>query len=415
MEKARIVRTELVPIGSVQPHPENARRGNMQRIERSLRENGQYRPIVVDEATGYILGGNHTFRVARDKLGWGHIEATFVQCTEARARAILAVDNSSSDDATYDDDALLTLLDRIAEDNLLPAAGFDVADLDDLRLTLADGFPFEGRTDPDEAPGLPSEPPVCATGDVWQLGPHRLVVGDATDPAAWSVALDGREADLLWTDPPYGVDYVGKTKDELRIVNDALSDGPLIDLIGAAFGLGLKHTRPGAAWYVTAPPGPLFHVFADVLGGNGVWRQTLMWIKDQFVLGRSDYHYRHEPILYGWTPGGAHRAPPDRTQDTVHEVDRPKASREHPTMKPVELIEKHLLNSSDAGALVVDPFAGSGSTMIAAHRHARMAAMIELDPRYADVICRRYEEFTGESPVRDGEQVSFTVERDSLE
>jgi site-specific DNA-methyltransferase (adenine-specific) len=227
----------------------------------------------------------------------------------------------------------------------------------------------------------------------------------------WELLLGGEHADLVWTDPPYGVGYVGKTADRLQIPNDALEGRALQGLLAAAFDSALPHLRPGAAVYVAAPSGALFLDFAVVLAERNLWRQTLVWVKDQFVMGRSDYHYRHESIFYGWVPGGPHRAPPDRTQDTVWEIDRPRRSAEHPTMKPVALIARALENSTLPGQLVVDPFAGSGSTLIAAHGSGRAARLIELDPDYADVICRRFQGHTGVLPVRNGVPVDFTETR----
>ena len=215
---------------------------------------------------------------------------------------------------------------------------------------------------------------------------------------------------MVWTDPPYGVSYVVKTADALTIENDALDADGLDDFLRSVFALALTHTSPGACWYVAAPAGPLTMIFGQALIDLGVYRQMLIWVKDQFVMGHSDYHYRHEPVYYGWTPGAAHHALADRKQDTIHEADRPKRSKEHPTMKPVELIARHIGNSTDPGQLVVDPFGGSGSTLIACHTTGRPAALIELDPKYADVILRRYQEHTGAIPTRDGVEHDFTVQ-----
>lgn len=243
-------------------------------------------------------------------------------------------------------------------------------------------------------------------------------------------------ADAVWTDPPYGVAYVGKTKAALTIQNDNLGLGDLTEFLRRTLGAALAVCRPGGAWYVAAPAGPAFLAFATVLTELGVWRQTISWVKNVLVMGHSDYHYRHEPVfyghvpgaeppalppaeydettealLYGWAPGAAHQPPPDRKQDTVWEFPKPKASRQHPTMKPVALIEKALRNSTRAGSVVLDPFGGSGSTLIACHLTGRVARLVELDPRYVDVICRRYQQHTGVVPVLVGAgAVSFIEE-----
>jgi len=220
--------------------------------------------------------------------------------------------------------------------------------------------------------------------------------------------MAGLVADCVWTDPPYGVSYVGKTVDALTIDND---DDPvaLKKLLQLSFDAACVASKPGGAWYVAAPPGPLHAMFSDILDELGIWRQTLAWVKDSFVMGHSDYHYRHEPIFYGWKPGAAHYFIADRTQDTVWDIPRPKRSTEHPTMKPVALIDRALKNSTRPGETVLDPFGGSGSTLIAAHDTGRIARLVEIDPRYVDVICRRYQQHTGEKPIRNGQLHDFTA------
>lgn len=399
-----------VPIDTLRPFAGNPRRGDLGRIQESLNHHGQYRPLVVRAGTNEVLAGNHTLAAARE-LGWDQVAVTYVDCDDEQAAKIVLVDNRANDLATYDDAALLELLGPFEGD--LVGTGFTDAD---LAAMLADvGGPAEALTDPDEVPEAPAEP-VTVTGDVWLLGPHKVVCGDSTEAATYEALLgsfgeEGTEqADLVWTDPPYGVAYVGKTKDALTIENDTMEVDALHDFLLAAFTVTREATRKGAVWYVAAPPAVAGLAFARSLYTLGIWRQTLTWVKDVFVLGHSDYHYRHEAIYYGWTPGAPHQATPDRTQDTVWEFDRPKRSREHPTMKPVDLIDRALLNSTVPGALVLDPFGGSGSTLIACHQARRVARLIELDPRYVDVICRRYQEHTGTKPVRaaTGEPHDFT-------
>jgi site-specific DNA-methyltransferase (adenine-specific) len=242
------------------------------------------------------------------------------------------------------------------------------------------------------------------------LGDHRLHVGDSRDPEAYRAVMDGEHAHLLLTDPPYGVDYVGKTDEALTIDGD--SDG-VRDLITAALTNAHAHLANGAVFYVFSPPGPLVADFMGALADAGLkMRQTLIWVKDLFVLGHSDYHYKHEPVLYGWTEGGIHRYTGGRARDSVLNHARPQRSKDHPTMKPVALLEDMIGPSSRTTDLVLDPFGGSGSTLIACERLGRRARIIEIDPRYADVICRRYEEFRGILPVNaeTGEVVSFTGE-----
>lgn len=401
-----------LPVAELRTYHRNPRRGNTTVIAQSLTVNGQYRPIVVNGGTytgrpGEVLAGNHTLMAARD-LGWDSVAAVTVDVDEDQAARIVAVDNRSADLGEYDDRLLLELLADLPD---LDGTGYDPGDIAALEAALEaeiEQLPPAALTDPDSVPEA-GRHPFCETGDVWQLGPHRLAVGDSTDVGVWDRLLAGDKADMVWTDPPYGVSYVGKTKDALTIENDALSEDGLDDFIRSAFGAVFTSTRPGACWYVASPPGPLHLIFGGALHDLGVLRQSLVWLKDQFVMGRSDYHYKHEPIYYGWTPGAAHHPVPDRKQDSIHEVDRPKANKEHPTMKPVALIARHIENSTDPGDLVVDPFGGSGSTLIACHATERRAAVIELDRKYADVICRRYQEHTGTLPTRDGVPHDFTV------
>ena len=215
-------------------------------------------------------------------------------------------------------------------------------------------------------------------------------------------------ADCIWTDPPYGVSYVGKTKDALTIQNDSLNPKELRGLLDGAFGQALRYSDPGAAWYVAAPPGPLHLVFGNCLLDLGIYRQQIIWAKDVFVLGHADYHYKHEPNFYGYSPGytgrrgrGGEGWYGDHAQDTLWEIPRPKRSEDHPTMKPVELVIRSLSNSTTKGATVVDCFGGSGTTLIAAQISGRIARLIELGPKYCDVIARRYQELTGELPYNE--------------
>jgi site-specific DNA-methyltransferase (adenine-specific) len=265
----------------------------------------------------------------------------------------------------------------------------------------------------DEVPE--SAPPISRPGYIWSLGNHKLIVGDSKESDVFKRLMDGEAADLVWTDPPYGVDYVGKTEEALKIDNDSMSIEELQQFLKLTLGNAADWTKTGGGWYVAAPSGPQFLAFANVLTDLGIWRQTLVWIKDVFVMGRSDYHYKHEAIFYGWKPGSAHHEPPDRKQDTVWEFDRPKASREHPTMKPIDLIIKSLIMSTDKGAVVLDCFGGSGSTLIACERAGRVARLIEKDPRYADVICRRYQQVTGTRPVLTSTGEIYDFEADFYE
>ena len=402
-----------LPIDKLETYPGNPRKGDVEVIAESLLTNEQYRAVVVQAADpdrpengGTVLAGNHTF-IAAQQLGWSTIRAELHNVNDERARRIVLVDNRSADLGSYDERILAELL---AEQEDLTGTGYTSEDIASLEAKLAEEeeveFP-ELSNDPDDDSPTPPEDPHCQIGDVWRLGKHWLVVGDSTDPNTWDKLLGENKADMVWTDPPYGFSYTGRTRDSLKIKNDSLEGDDLGEFLRGSLGLALGFSKPGACWYVASPSSPNMNQFGIVLEELGVYRQLLIWVKDHFTLSHLDYHPRHEIIFYGWKPGAAHHAVPDRMQDTIHEIPRPSRSSDHPTMKPVELISRHIRNNSNPGDLVVDPFGGSGSTLLAAHSTGREAALIELDPRYADAICRRYQRHSGDLPTRDGEPHDF--------
>lgn len=358
---------------------------NLDAIKVSLTKFGQRKPIVVTDK-GVILAGNGTYEAAKD-LGWTHIDVSEAPADwdENTARAYALADNRTAELADWDFAVLNeTLMQLSDEDWDIEALGFEMPQV------------IEPETiDEDEIP-QPTDYKV-KIGDRWKLGEHILVCGDATELTAYDKLMGGEVADLVWTDPPYGVSYVGKTKDALIIENDNLNIGALEEFLRESFNAIFANTKPGACWYVAAPSGNLFQAFSVPLSELEVWRHTLVWVKDILVMGRADYHYRHESIFYGWTPGAAHQEPPDRKQDSVWEIPRPRVNKEHPTMKPVELITRAINNSSRANDLVLDPFAGSGSTLIAAEQTHRRARVMEIDPKYCDVIIARWERVTGKT------------------
>lgn len=396
-QSASALLTQLVEVDvdDLRLYAGNPRRGRVDLIAEGLERYGQYRPVVARRVDGTVLVGNHMLRAAR-QLGWRSVQVRYVDLSEEKAKQLLVWDNRTSDLADNDTEALVELLEGL---DGLEGTGYEQDDLDEL-LDELDVEPLV----PEDVPPLPAEPRT-RPGEVIDLGAHRLICADSRDPAAWAALLDGEPPEAMWSDPPYGVQYEGKTADRLRIANDRAAD--VRGLLEATFSLAHEMLIPGAAVYSCAPAGPLMADFMAAFAGSGFsLRQTLVWVKDAFVLGRSDYHLRHESIIYGFKPspgggrlgrGGA-RWHGDSRQTSVFEVDRPRASRTHPTMKPPELIEIMLANSTRRGAVVVDPFAGSGSTLIAAERLGRKARLIELDARYCDVIIARYEALTG-APV----------------
>ena len=379
----------------LEPDSRNARShgaANIAAIRESLERFGQRKPLVVWGST--VIAGNGTLEAAL-ALGWEHVYVARVPegWSEAQARAFALADNKTAELAEWDDAVLEALLGELGADGWdVGALGFDVPD----------SGPALDPEVLDEFDPSPPPTPTAKTGDVWLLGRHRVVCGDSKDPEVVAAATGGRAVDCVWTDPPYGVAYVGKTADALTIDNDMLDTPALTAFLAESLGAAFAACRTGAAWYVAAPHGPAGLAFSTVLADLDVWRHSLVWVKDTLVMGRADYHYKHEPLYYGWVPGGAHPWHSDRKQTTVLEFKRPTRSKDHPTMKPVALIAYCLENSTQRSDLVLDSFGGSGSTLLAAESLGRDAAIIEVDPRYVDVICRRWAEATGLEPTLEG-------------
>lgn len=408
-------------VAELQLFHRNPRRGDVRAIAASLEARGQYRPIVVNVGTltgrlNEILAGNHTY-LAACALGWETLQATTVDVDDEEAARIVLADNRLADLGAYDDVDLAAVLGDAGD---LAGTGYSAADLDAL---LAQVSAPVSLTDVDDVPPRPvPEDVISRAGDVWSLGAHRLLVGSSGDLDALRGAANGIVFDCVWTDPPYGVNYVGGTG--LSIQNDGVHEA--VDVAVAFLEVAAQVCRAGAPVYV-AHSDVLRVPLQLAMERLGIrFRQTLLWVKDRFVLSRADYHYRSEPIIeaevcrefeplaYGFLPAGdgrLGRGGPhwhgDNRSSTVFDVKRPARSVEHPTMKPVELVEAMLVNSCAPGAWVLDGFAGSGSTLIAAHRLGRNAFLVELDPVYADVICRRWQEHTGIVPVRAGVPVDF--------
>jgi DNA modification methylase len=383
-----------VPIDSIELHPRNPRIGDVEAVAASLRRFGQQKPIVVQAGTRYCIAGNHLLRAAQS-LGWTEVAANVVELVDASATAFMLADNRTSDLGGYDDELLAAILAEAAAADNLAATGYDG---DDVAAIVAAAGLNEPR-DLDACPDLPPPAEVYVQlGDLYELGRHRLLVGDATQADDVSRLPGGAAVDLLVTDPPYGVGYTGKTRRALTIANDDLGEEGTRRLVAGA--LRATPLRPGAAFYVFAPGGALHLAFLLALRDAGLAvHQTLVWVKDQFVLGHADYHARHEAILYGWRDGAAHHFVADRTQDTLWEYPRPARNTEHPTMKPVALIERAIRNSSRPGETVYDPFVGSGTTLVAAEIAGRRAFAMEIDPAYAQVALERWAALTGRQPA----------------
>ncbi len=391
------MKIEMRNIGDLQPYPGNPRINDsaVEAVANSIQQFGWRAPIVVD-ADMVIVCGHTRFKAAK-KLGLTKVPVhVALDLTPEQVRAYRIADNKTAELAEWDYDLLPIELAG------LQASGFDVGslgfDADELTDLLDPGVQ-DGLTDPDDVPEEPAET-ITQPGDLWLLGHHRLLCGDATKPEDLDRLMDGTPADLLLTDPPYGVDYKGKTAKALTIVNDAMVPDAYRQFLSAAMKAAAGHLRPGASFY-------LWH--ADTAGLPTRWacadagltvRQCLVWVKSSMVLGRQDYQWRHEPCLHGWADGATHTWLSDRTQTTVLQFDKPSRSADHPTMKPVALFAYLIGNSCRVNRVVLDPFAGSGTTLIAAEQTGRKARLLELDPVYCDVVVQRWERFTGRSAER---------------
>lgn len=409
-------KTETVQIKDLNYYYKNPRRGDIEAIANSLKTHGQYKTICVNKGTKTgrpleILAGNHTIKAART-LGWETIQATIIDVDDEAAAKIVIADNRTSDLAENDPAILIDLIESLTD---LDGTGWANEELEELAETINElTEPPEPLNDPDETPQPPATPKT-KQGDIITLGGGEslLYVGDATDTENVLKAFGQRRADCIWTDPPYGVDYVGKTEDALTIKNDTASN--LETLLTGAYTTIIKASRPGAPTYIAHADTQRI-TFQTCAEESGLaFRENLIWVKNTLVLGHSDYHYKHEPILYCFTPGGNGRLGRggarwfgDDSQTTVFEADKPSRNAEHPTMKPVALIQAMIKNSCPPQGTVLDPFAGSGSTLIAAHDLGMSALLVEYDPRYADVICRRWQEHTGQTPKINGTPTTFT-------
>jgi len=436
-----------VPVSALREYRDNPRVGNVAAIAESLKTNGQFRPIVVWRETQEILAGNHTWKAAKE-LGWETIKVTYLEnLTEDQAKRIVLADNRYGEIGGYNNKKLAELLESLGT---LNGTGYDAEYLDILISGLEPDAPV-ALTDEDDVPEPPQrEKAYIKEGQVWRLGnQHKLVCGDATDEEVYKKALAGKQVDLVLTDPPYNVALYDnmspeeakirkKRSDGLTIQNDAMSDSEFDIFLNTVFSRMLENSKPGAPIYVFHPSSRTGTFQRAVEESGWLAKQILIWVKDRLVLSRQDYHWQHEPILYGWKPGAAHYWEGGRTQTTVVDKEpdfnsmkkedllkfikdlyrqssivrekRPGQNKEHPTMKPVELLKRLINSSSPYTGLVLDPFGGSGSTLIAAHATGRVGIVIELDPTYADVIARRFQEHTGILPVNDetGEPHDFT-------
>lgn len=416
----RISAEELVtvPVAELVPYEHNARTHSdeqVERLRRSLREFGFVAPILIDEERRVIAG--HGRLLAAQAEGMESVPCVRVgSLTEAQRRAYILADNRLAEDAGWDEEALRFELDEIAAlDFDVSFTGFDVEPGKPIHVREHDrAAAGEGEEPPeaedDDYDGQVPETCPYHPGDVFKLGRHLLVCGDCTDENTTSnFQLGG--VDLLLTDPPYNV-ALGSNEsvdtararhrrtDGVTIANDDMPEDSFEEFLARAFGASKKLMRPGAGFYIWHASSTAQSFLSAVSAVGWSCRETLIWNKNHFTLSRQDYHWKHEPCLYGWNEGASHYWAGGRAQSTVLDFDRPTRSEDHPTMKPIPLFDRLIRNSCPMGGVVYDPFGGSGTTLLACEQNGRTCWMVELDPRFVAVIIRRWEALTGQKAVR---------------
>ena len=384
---------ELLLVSSLIPYARNSRTHSEEQVTQiaaSIREFGFTNPVLID-SSGTIIAG-HGRVMAAKKVGLEEVPCLRLQhLSQSQIRAYVIADNKLALNAGWDDEMLKAELLTLQEEGFnTDLTGFS----DDELNTLLFVETVEGETDPDEVPEAPVEP-ITKLGDLWILGNHRLLCGDSTSIDSVTRLMDGDQTNLLLTDPPYNVDYEGKTSDSLTIRNDSMNNESFAQFLRDVYTTANTTMKDGAVFYIWHAPSEVYNFSKAAFEVGWKIRQCLIWNKNSLVMGRQDYHWKHEPCLYGWKDGAAHYWGSDRCQTTVLNFNRPSRNGEHPTMKPVELFEYQIKNSSKPNDIVLDLFGGSGTTAIACEKTGRKARLMELDPKYCDVIVKRWEDFTG--------------------
>ena len=367
-------------------NPRDIKPAELKQLVADIQEFGQFKPIIVN-ASGLVLGGNQRLK-AFEELGIDEIWVSIIEEDNPRRAFRLAIKDNERY-GYYLEDKLADLVSKYElEDIDLAELKIDTSDVKSLGEILQEQKE-ENETEEDEAPEPPAEA-ISEPGKVYQLGKHRVICGDATSVDDLAKLMGSVSADLYLTDPPYNVDYTGKTKDALKIENDKKDDVEFQAFLADAFRAAANHLKKGGAFYIWHADSEGFNFRAAAKAVDFDVRQCLVWVKNTMVMGRQDYQWKHEPCLYGWKLGASHRWYSDRKQTTVLNFDKPARNGEHPTMKPIALLAYQIANSSKEGDIVLDSFLGSGSTLIAAHQLDRVCYGLELDPRYVDVIRMRY-------------------------
>ena len=399
------LKIDYISANDLVPYENNSRthsKEQLEQIKRSITEFGFTNPILIDENNGIIAG--HGRLQAAQELGIKLVPTILLEgLTEAQRKAYVIADNNLALNAGWDLDVLKLEIEGLGEfDFDIDLLGFD----DDFLAGLMEEEPADGLTDEDEVPELEDDP-VTVEGDVWILGNHRLMCGDSTKIDAVEKLMDGRKANMLHTDPPYGVDYEG-------VPNDHLKDSQLEAFLHDAFSSAFAFLESGSnvyVWHADITALEFISAFRSA-GFTQARPSTIQWLKPSLVMSQGDYHSQNEPCLYGWKDGKGRVRVKDRKQTTIWKIERTTDAKIHPTMKPVELCERAIQNSSVANCIVLDLFGGSGSTMIACEKTNRNCRMMELDPKYCDVIIKRWQDFTGKEAVLESNGKTYSNLKD---
>lgn len=397
--------SELVPTSGLNEHPRNRNTHSSEQIDRLvllIRHHGFRHPILVSKLSGLVVAGHGRLLAAR-KIGMESIPVDYQEFSDADAEyAFLISDNAIAAWAELDLSEIKTDL-----GDLGPEFDLDLLGLKDLGPDITQ---CEPQGDPDDVPDAPAEPRT-KRGDLYQLGRHRLLCGDSTSIDEVERLMGGEKADLWLTDPPYGVSYRSNGAEDKheKIANDDLPIDEMAEFWTTVAGNALISCSDKAPYYWFAcQGGDQMMMMMSISRAGWKVRHELIWVKDSLVMGRCDYHYKHEPILYGWKQDGTHEWHSDRKQTSVLEFPRPKKSEDHPTMKPVELVEYLMGNNTRPRQVVLDTFGGSGTTLIAAEKSNRDARLIEISQKYCDVIVSRYLKYVGKTKViRNGEEIDW--------
>jgi DNA modification methylase len=398
---------EYWPIDRPKPHPDNPRAHPEQQIAqlaRSIETFGFTHPVIVDENGGILAG--HGTTLAAGRAGLKEVPVIVVSgLTETEKRLYLIADNQLGFNSTWDEEKLQAMIADL-EKNLaeLDLTGFRPQELDRILADLAPEK--EGWIDEDQIPEPTSS--ITTPGDLWILERHRVFCGDARSAESYQRLLEGAPADMTFADPPYNVNY-SQRRGGIRIAKIANDDlgAEFREFLQSACEQMLAFTR--GAVYICMGSSELHTLHDAFTDAGGYWSTFIIWAKDNFTLGRSDYQRQYECILYGWKKGQDHFWCGARDEGDVWHIPKPKRNRLHPTVKPVCLVERAIRNSSERGALVLDPFGGSGSTLIACEKSGRRAAMMELEPHYVDVMIERWEAYTRREAILDGDGRSYAA------